>query len=162
MQEVTKLCDFSKMDDSDFVKKLDVTCPLSLETWDNSRRIVCQLDVENTEKFELSYIFLGFYFIFIGLICASIYGGVFILVTSTSVYMHPLMVIHTTADFLLVMIFFLIRIWHGSEFNDNFAKQSNLVDELIGVYDDLIEMFDTYFQEKFIDRVSNPLYRKMI
>jgi len=117
---VNKLCDFKNVDESEFIKKLDVTCSLSLETWDNARRIVCQLDLENTEKFELSYIFLGFYYIFTGLICVSIYGEIFILIDKTSVYLHPLMVIHTTADFLMVTIFFFIRIWYGTEFNSNF------------------------------------------
>lgn len=149
VKEVMNLCDFKDAEESSFIKKLDVTCPLSLETWDNARRIVCQLDVENTAKFELSYIFLGFYYIFIGLICVSIYGEIFLIISEDSVYLHPLMVIHTTADFMMVTIFFFIRIWYGSSFNENFSLQVELVDELIGVYEDLVQMFDMYFSKTF-------------
>ncbi|EAR99392.1 transmembrane protein, putative (macronuclear) [Tetrahymena thermophila SB210] len=157
---INKLCDFKYVED--FTEKLDVTCPLSLETWDNSRRIFCQIDQESTTKFELSYIFLGFYYIFIGLICVSIYGEIYIIISPNSVYLHPLMVIHTTADFMMVTIFFFIRIWYSSEFNENFQIQIELINELIGVYDDLIQMYDTYFSEQFQQKVSNPLYKKMV
>lgn len=44
VEDVNKLCDFKNIPESEFIKKLDVTCSLSLETWDNARRIVCQLD----------------------------------------------------------------------------------------------------------------------
>lgn len=33
---------------------------------------------------------------------------------------------------------------------------------MIGVYDDLIQMYDTYFLDKFQEKVSNPFYRKMV
>lgn len=72
------------------------------------------------------------------------------------------MVIHTTADFLMVTIFFFIRIWHGSTFNENFQFQKDLADELIGIYEDLIQMFDMYFSTSFQEKVQNPLYKKMI
>lgn len=48
------------------------------------------------------------------------------------------MVIHTTADFVMVTIFFFIRIWYGTQFNSNFETQIEIVDELIGINDDLI------------------------
>lgn len=72
------------------------------------------------------------------------------------------MVIHTTADFLMVTIFFFIRIWHGSTFNENFEAQTDLIDELIGVYEDLLQMYDVYFWKNFAEKVQNPLYRKII
>ncbi|EGR34777.1 hypothetical protein IMG5_002490 [Ichthyophthirius multifiliis] len=162
VKNVSMLCDFKDAKDEDFVRRIDITCPVSIETWDNSRRIGFQLDKHNTVQFELSYIFLGIYYMFLALVCCSIYGNIYIIIKRDSIYLHPLLVIHTTVDFLLITIFFFLRIWYSTEFNSSFQEQTILLDELIGIYDDLIQMFDCYFTEGIIGQAKNPIYKKIV
>lgn len=70
----------------EFKNKLDITCLLSLETWDNARRISLLIDAEKSKKYELSYVFLGIYFIFLFVILASIFGDITVFVSKDSVY----------------------------------------------------------------------------
>lgn len=38
---------------------------ISLHCWNNARRISYEMDKEKTEKYEVSYVFLGLYLIFL-------------------------------------------------------------------------------------------------
>ena len=113
MQTITQLICFEQTKEGDFGERIDISCSVSLETWDNARRIMGNVDKEETEVYELSYIFLGIYFIFLALICFSIFGEFYIIIDEKSVYMSPLLVIHTSADFCFIIVFFFIRIWYS-------------------------------------------------
>jgi hypothetical protein len=97
----------------EFEKKIDISCTLSLETWDNSRRIAVQIDKEKSAKYELSYVFLGIYFIFIFVLLTSIVFDLTIFVSKESVYLHePILVMNMLVDFVLIGIMFVNRIYY--------------------------------------------------
>lgn len=60
------------------IRQLDITCPLSLETWDSARRICCLLDINTTESYEASCLCLVMYYTFILLTCVTFYGEIYI------------------------------------------------------------------------------------
>lgn len=94
----------------DLANKVDITCPISLETWDNARRIALILDREKSQKFEISYIFLCVYFFFLVVILGSIFADVYVVINKSSKYAHPILIYNFTIDACLILGLFLIRI----------------------------------------------------
>jgi hypothetical protein len=76
--------------------------------------VALELDMENLKKFDFSYGFLGFYYLFTTIICMNYYGDLEIeFFEEKSVYNNPLILMHITFDFVLLSFVFLQRVYRG-------------------------------------------------
>lgn len=72
------------------------------------------------------------------------------------------MVIQSSVDFAILTWFFLNRLSSGSDYNGTFTEQLEQIDNLIGIYEDLITTFEYYFAPGFDEEVKNIVYKRLI
>jgi len=142
---------------SELQLKIDVTCVISLETWDNCRRAAVLMDQKRSEKFEIIYIFLGIYFFFILLVLLQVLFQVYLLFSSTSPLNSPLIVVLFTIDFIIMLVLFFQRIYYGSNFNATFIKNKDSLEKLYCIFQDFIDMFDVYYNSP--KPINNVIYK---
>lgn len=140
--------------------KLDVTCIISFETWDNCRRAALVMDTKRSEKYEIIYIFLGVYFFFVILVLLQVLFDVYVFFSQSSALNTPLMVFVFTVDCFIMLILFFQRIFYGSEFNETFKKHLNSLETLTRIYEDLIDLFNVYEDENY--PINNEIYRAIL
>lgn len=76
------------------------------------------IDADKSKKYELSYVFLGIYFLFLFIILASIFGDITVFVSKSSVYMkQPILIMNMCIDFILVLCMFFNRLYYIEKFN---------------------------------------------
>ncbi|KAL4502323.1 hypothetical protein ABPG72_011910 [Tetrahymena utriculariae] len=131
----------------DYHEKLDVLSVRSLETWDNVRRAVLEFFKYKQQKLEACYVCLFFYYLFVGIICLTAYGDIYIFLSKNSIYLDPIMVISNTMDFVILNIILFTRIYNGQKFNNTFSETDDHLDSIIGVVEDLLQIYDYYFNK---------------
>ena len=144
---------------SELQLKIDVTCVISLETWDCCRRAAVLMDQKRSEKFETTYIFLGVYAFFVIFVLLQVLFDVYLFFSSTSPLNSPLIVVIFTIDFVIMLVLFFQRIYYGSSFNDTFKKQRDSLEKLTAIFQDFIDMFDLYYESRTRTPINNLIYR---
>lgn len=150
----------SDMDSSVTISsQIDITCLITLETWDNCRRTAILLDQERSKKFEFIYIFLGMYAFFITMVLLQVLFKIYIFFNKEDSLGNPLIILIFSIDFSILLSLFFHRIYYGSSFNDTFKKNIETMDVLSGIYDDLIDLFEFYYYK---ENLKNSVYKKIM
>ncbi|EAR89623.3 transmembrane protein, putative (macronuclear) [Tetrahymena thermophila SB210] len=131
----------------DYHQKLDVLSVRSLETWDNVRRAVLEFFKFKQQSLEACYVCLFFYYLFVGIACLTAYGDIYIFLSKNSIYLDPIMIISNTMDFIILNIILFTRIYNGQKFNNTFSETDDQLDSIIGVVEDLLQIYDYYFNK---------------
>lgn len=138
---------------------IDITCLVTLETWDNCRRTAILLDQDRSKKYEFIYIFLGMYAFFITMVLLQVLFKIYVFFNKADSLGNPLIILIFAIDFSILLSLFFHRIYYGSSFNDTFKKNIETMDILSGIYDDLIDLFEFYYYK---ENVNNSVYRKIM
>ncbi len=141
--------------------KMDVTCLISLQTWDNCRRAAVLMDQKRSERFEIIYIFLGIYAFFILLVLLQVLFQVYLLFSSSSPLNSSLIVTIFTIDFTIMLVLFFHRIYFGSTFNNCFTKHKDSLDKLTYIYQDFLNMFEVYYNYCNSPESQKPINNKI-
>lgn len=136
--------------------KIDVTCIISLETWDNCRRAALVMDSKRSEKYEIIYIFLGIYFFFVTLVLLQALFDVYVFFDEESSLNTPLIIFIFFVDCVIMLVLFFQRIYNGSNFNDTFAKHMDSLETLTRIFEDLINLFSVYDKKEY--PINNEIY----
>lgn len=136
--------------------KLDVTCIISLETWDNCRRAALVMDSKRSEKYEIIYVFLGIYFFFVSLVLLQALFDVYVLFDEESSLNSPLIIFIFFVDCVIMLVLFFQRIYNGSNFNDTFEKHMDSLETLTRIFEDLINLFSVYEKREY--PINNEIY----
>lgn len=142
---------------SELQLKVDITCIVSLETWDNCRRAAVLMDQKRSEKYEIIYIFLGVYFFFVILVLLQVLFDVYLFFSQGSALNSPILVFIFTIDTFIMMTLFFQRIFYGSNFNDTFKKQKDSLEKLTSIFQDLYDLFDIYYDSDI--QINNVIYK---
>ncbi|KAL4470223.1 hypothetical protein ABPG74_011834 [Tetrahymena malaccensis] len=142
----------------DYHEKLDVLSVRSLETWDNVRRAVLEFFKFKQSRLEACYVCLFFYYLFVGIACLTAYGDIYIFLSKDSIYLDPIMIISNSMDFVILNIILFTRIYNGQKFNNTFSETDDRLDSIIGVVEDLLQIYDYYFN-KTLD--NEPIDEKL-
>lgn len=87
---------------------------------------------------ERSYICLLVYYLFVTNIIIAAYGEIYLVISPGSYLLTPLIIISSTFTFVLLNALIFFRLYFGSKFNDTFDDLSDEVENIIGIYQDLI------------------------
>ncbi|KAL4492945.1 hypothetical protein ABPG72_020724 [Tetrahymena utriculariae] len=132
----------------DYTRTIDITCAQSLETWDNSRRIVYDYYQEVLKKLEWTYTCLFFYYLFVFNVAIAAYGEIYIVIDKESILLKPLTVISSSFTFILLNTLILFRIYFGSKYNEVFDETIDEVDSISSIISDMEQLYDYYFKLK--------------
>ncbi|EAS04724.1 transmembrane protein, putative (macronuclear) [Tetrahymena thermophila SB210] len=146
MNNLNDSINFQNLKQEKYQEKLDFTCPISLETWDNARQYVCSIDLEFLSELEYAYFGLFFYFIFVSVIITTAYGEFYWIIPKESILLEPYMVILNTFNFLIVNSLLFFRLWYGQQFNDTFELQQQSLEFLMDIVEDIQLMYEAYFE----------------
>ncbi|KAL4477055.1 hypothetical protein ABPG72_015368 [Tetrahymena utriculariae] len=127
---------------------IDLTNSESIETWDNTRRCIYEFFSETQQKLERSYICLFIYYIFIANIILAAYGEIFLVIKKDSILLQNLTVVSSTFTFILLNTLIFFRIYFGSKFNETFEDLQDKVENIIGIYQDMAQMYDYNFKQR--------------
>ncbi|KAL4435774.1 hypothetical protein ABPG74_015742 [Tetrahymena malaccensis] len=136
----------------DYYKIIDITNSESIETWDNSRRCIYEFFSDTQKSLERSYICLLFYYLIVTNIILAAYGEIYIIISKESFILNPLIVISSTFTFIFLNTLIFFRLYFGSKFNETFEECQDQVENIIGIYQDLIQMYDYNFTQRGITK----------
>ncbi|EAR84095.2 transmembrane protein, putative (macronuclear) [Tetrahymena thermophila SB210] len=146
--------------ENDYTKLLDVTSCISLETWDNSRRAIYLFFQGMYKKFEMCYCCIFIYYLFILNIILAKFFEFDLFFDKNSVFLNPIIIISSIFNFLILNVFLLFRFYFGSKYNETIEEAGDNIDTLIGIYQDLIQMYDYNFQQKQISQATLSIVSK--
>ncbi|EWS73733.1 transmembrane protein, putative (macronuclear) [Tetrahymena thermophila SB210] len=146
--------------ENDYSKRLDVTSCISLETWDNSRRAIYLFFQDYYKTFEMCYCCIFIYYLFIFNILLSKFFKIYILFEEFSIFQNPMIVISSIFSFMILSVFLLFRFYFGDKYNETIDEAGENIDTLIGIYQDLIQMYDYNFQQKTISQATISIVSK--
>ncbi|KAL4477056.1 hypothetical protein ABPG72_015369 [Tetrahymena utriculariae] len=146
--------------ENDYSKLLDVTSCISLETWDNSRRTIYLFFQDMYKKFEMCYCCIFIYYLFILNIIVAKFFEIDLFFDKNSVFLNPIIIISSIFNFLNLNVFLLFRFYFGSKYNETIEEAGDNIDTLIGIYQDLIQMYDYNFQQKTISQATLSIVSK--
>ena len=138
-------------------EKIDSSCMLSIETWDNCRKALHEFDNNRSELYEAIMLFLGVYCFFLILILLSVVYDVYILFAKDSAITSQFLISIFTIDLGLFIMLFLNRIYYGNMYNQTFMKEKQSIECLINIYVDLFEFYDYYINDHQL-KTDNPFY----
>ncbi|KAL4510831.1 hypothetical protein ABPG72_004985 [Tetrahymena utriculariae] len=145
LSEQVKFKDLNIKNMDELNDKIDFTCPISMETWDNYRKVILSTNNELMQTLEISYFCLFFYFFFVTLIVFSFFFELYWIFDKESILLNPIFVIQSSFDFVFLSFFLLFRFYYGTKYNDTFDDILLNLRSLSDVVDDLITMYDYYF-----------------
>ncbi|EAS03803.1 transmembrane protein, putative (macronuclear) [Tetrahymena thermophila SB210] len=145
LSDLVKFKDLNSKNMDELQNKIDFTCPISMETWDNYRKVILTTNNELMQTLEISYFCLFFYFVFVTLIVFSSFFELYWIFDKESILLNPIFVIQSSFDFVFLSFFLLFRFYYGTKYNDTFDDMLLNLRSLSDVVDDLITMYDYYF-----------------
>lgn len=146
-EELIKMYLFEKVMSS----KLDTTCRMSIETWDNCRKAAHQYGDSHFELYESVMLYLGLYSFFLSLVLLEVIYDVYVFVPKSSAIFTPFMINVFLVDLVLFLCLFLNRIYYGNMYNQTFLKEKRSVEILNGIYEDLCEFYDYYINDETVE-----------
>ncbi|KAL4509403.1 hypothetical protein ABPG72_018334 [Tetrahymena utriculariae] len=145
IERFNDLIDFQNLNQINYKKKLDVTCPISFETWDVARKFILNHKRSYLQVLEISYLTLLFYYLFVIVVCLSAYFDLDWLIPKGSALLKPVAVIINTFNFIFLSVIFMIRFNVGSEYNYSFQRLIQNVSYLQNIASDLNTMYPVFF-----------------
>ncbi|KAL4435732.1 hypothetical protein ABPG74_018283 [Tetrahymena malaccensis] len=145
LSDQVRFKDLNSKNMDELKNKIDFTCPISMETWDNYRKVILSTNNELMQTLEVSYFCLFFYFVFVTLIVFSSFFELYWIFEKESLLLNPIFVIQSSFDFVFLSFFLLFRFYYGTKYNDTFDDILLNLRSLSDVVDDLITMYDYYF-----------------
>lgn len=131
--------------------KIDTTCRISIETWDNCRKASHQFGGGKSELNETMMLFLGVYSFFLILILLAVIYDVYLVFNEDSAVYSGFMVSVFTIDLCLFLLLFLNRIYYGNLYNQTFLKEKRSIEILSNIYEDLYEFYDYYINDENLE-----------
>ncbi|EAR98415.1 transmembrane protein, putative (macronuclear) [Tetrahymena thermophila SB210] len=148
MRVFNNLISFEEINSQNFNQKLDITCLVSIKTWDNARRYILSYKNDYLLELELSYIWLILSYIFDIVGCISYYFDINWIIPENSDLLNPVLIIANSFNFIFFTIFLLFRIYQGSKYNQTFEELDQSVSKILDVYTDLHLMHQEFFKQK--------------
>ncbi|KAL4509404.1 hypothetical protein ABPG72_018335 [Tetrahymena utriculariae] len=145
MKRFNNLVDYSNINYDNYKKKLDVTCPISFQTWDTARKLILSYKKYYLQALEISYLSLIFYYLLVIIICLSAYFELEWLIPQNSQLLKPIVVIISTFNFIFLSVIFLLRFSMGTKYNKSFSKLLSSIQYLQNITSDLITMNPIFF-----------------
>lgn len=142
---------------SEKIPKIDVTCAISLQTWDTCRRVAVLMDQKKSEKYEIIFFFLGIYFFVLILILLQVLLDIYVFFSKESALNSDTILYIFIIDSLILLFLFFQRIYYGSNLNETFKKHKDSLDTLTSIFQDLIDLFDVYSESTL--EIKNSVYR---
>lgn len=97
--------------------KIDLSCNLSLESWDNVRRLTLLMDNAKMEFNEATFAFLALYFFYTYLNLSSVFLDFDLIPALHHFFNDPILISNMTIDFAMLGLLFLNRVHQGTLFN---------------------------------------------
>ncbi|KAL4479837.1 hypothetical protein ABPG74_020353 [Tetrahymena malaccensis] len=145
MKRFNNYVDYSNINYENYKQKLDVTCPISLQTWDTARKFILGYKKYYLQALEISYLSLIFYYLLVIIICLSAYFQLEWLVPKGSQLLKPVVVIISTFNFIYLSVIFLLRFKMGTKYNKSFQKLLSSIQYLQNITSDLNTMYSVFF-----------------
>ncbi|CAD8059793.1 unnamed protein product [Paramecium sonneborni] len=144
---------------SDF--KLDFSCNLSLESWDNMRRLTLLIDNDWMDYNEAQIAFVFLYFIYLYMNLSSVFLDFDLIPVLHSFFQDPILEWNMIVDFTCLALLFLNRVYQGTLYNQTFENIIESIKKIETVYDDKKALFDFYFSSNLMENIQNETYRKI-
>ncbi|CAD8144798.1 unnamed protein product [Paramecium pentaurelia] len=144
---------------SDF--KLDFSCNLSLESWDNMRRLTLLIDNEWMDYNEAQIAFVFLYFVYLYMNLSSVFLDFDLIPILHSFFQDPILEWNMIVDFTCLALLFLNRVYQGTLYNQTFENIIESIKKIETVYDDKKALFDFYFSSNLMENIQNETYRKI-
>ncbi|EAS03468.1 transmembrane protein, putative (macronuclear) [Tetrahymena thermophila SB210] len=145
MERFDNFVDYSNINYENYKQKLDVTCPISFQTWDTARKFILSYKKYYLQALELSYLSLIFYYLLVIIICLSAYFELEWLIPKGSKLLKPVVVIISTFNFIFLSVIFLLRFNMGTKYNRSFSKLLSSIQYLQNITSDLSTMYPVFF-----------------
>lgn len=100
--------------------KLDLSCNLSLECWDNIRRLTLLMDMDKQEFNEATFSFLAVYLLYTYMNLSSVFLGFDLVPALHRFFKNSILEYNMVIDFALIAVLFLNRVYQGTLFNNTF------------------------------------------
>ncbi|KAL4479839.1 hypothetical protein ABPG74_020355 [Tetrahymena malaccensis] len=158
MDKFGQLIDFTNLNHNNYKDKLDVTCPISFESWDVARKFILGHKKSYLETLEISYLVLFFYFLFVIVVCISAYFEVSWLIPIGSPLLKPVTIIINTFNFIFLSVIIILRLNIGTQYNKSFSKLLLNIQFLQNIAADLNTMFPIFFLQDKDSKIKDKRY----
>ncbi|KAL4452853.1 hypothetical protein ABPG74_002418 [Tetrahymena malaccensis] len=148
MRVFNNLIQFEEINSNNFNNKLDITCMVSIKTWDNARKYILSFKSDYLLELEVSYIWLILSYIFDVVGCISYYFDINWIIPENSDLLNPVLIIANSFNFIMFTIFLLYRVYQGSKYNQTFDELDQSISKILDVYTDLHLMHEEFFKQK--------------
>ncbi|CAD8137603.1 unnamed protein product [Paramecium octaurelia] len=141
--------------------KLDFSCNLSLESWDNMRRLTLLIDNDWMDYNEAQIAFVFLYFIYLYMNLSSVFLDFDLIPVLHAFFQDPILEWNMIVDFTCLALLFLNRVYQGTLYNQTFENIIESIKKIETVYDDKKALFDFYFSSNLMENIQNETYRKI-